>query len=123
VFADAGGLLPLIVGGSGLAGIGGLGATLYLLRAQRDDTVARAAKSLLEGSTGYTEGLRADLEAARAEIRSLSEKVEGMTTELRAARQDADSARTERDEAIARCDEIAALLGGRRFGDGTWEAS
>jgi uncharacterized protein (DUF3084 family) len=111
------GLLPLIVGGGGLAGLGALIATLYTLRANRDDTIARAAKTLVEGQGAYADDLKQDLEKARAEIRELTEKVEALTTETRAARQDANNARAERDEALTRVEELAVILAGRRRGD------
>lgn len=125
--------VQLLIGGAGIAGIGGLLATLYLLRANRDDTLARAARSLVEGSAGYTEDLREDLNAAREElhqaraeiarlteqIHELAAEVQGVTEQMVALRLERDRAIEDRDRALARVAEVHAELRSRRRTDPT----
>jgi hypothetical protein len=97
------GALPIILGGSGLVGLGGLFATFFLLRSQRDVNIADAAGRLVQASSTFTGSLD-------RRLGELTEEVRALRVELAIVRRERDAARRERDEALAQ-------LGGRRAHD------
>jgi septal ring factor EnvC (AmiA/AmiB activator) len=118
------GVLPVLIGGGGLAGIAAVIGTLFLSRSQRDLNLANAAGRLVDASdvlaTNLQEDLaaaRAELAGARAEITALSHQIAELnqtvgTTEVRVLRAEA-----ERDACHAEIRALRAQLGGRREGD------
>jgi septal ring factor EnvC (AmiA/AmiB activator) len=117
-------LLPVVVGGSGLAGLGAVGTALFLLRSQRDNNVADAAKKLVEGSTALATGVnvelastRDELASARGEIRELGERVTALSAQISEMRELLVHERDLRLKAEDERDQALAQLGGRRDGD------
>lgn len=104
-------LLPVLVSGGGLIGMGGLVATLYLLRAQRDDTIARAARQLVEGSASYNDDLREDLLACRRELREQKDHNRELTREMAVMHRDNIVLRSERDSARGERDALLFRVG------------
>jgi predicted RNase H-like nuclease (RuvC/YqgF family) len=104
-------VLPVLVGGGGLLGLGGLVATLYLLRAQRDDTIARAARALVEGAEGYNEDLREDLADCRRQVREQKDHNRELTREMAVMHRETIRLRSERDRARAERDAALFRLG------------
>jgi hypothetical protein len=62
------GVLPILIGGGGLAGIAAVIGTLFLSRSQRDLNLANAAGRLVDASDVLATNLQEDLAAARAEL-------------------------------------------------------
>ncbi len=110
-------LLPLLVGGGGLIGLGGLVATLYLLRSQRDSNIAKAANDLLQGSATFAGDLQEELATARVEIHALTDRVVDLTSQVGLLKDEIQALRAERDQAIAERDRARAQIGGRRKED------
>lgn len=110
-------VLPLIFGAGGLVGIGGLIATFYLLRSQRDNNIATAARQLVEGSSSFNTELQEELKRAREEIQQLTTKLDELTEQFDRLHDQLERSNRERDQAIRERDKALAKLGGRRGSD------
>jgi chromosome segregation ATPase len=111
------GLLPVLIGGGGLAGIAAVIGTLFLSRSQRDLNLANAAGRLVDASDVFATNLQEDLAAARAELTALSQQVTALNRTVGAFEIRVERAEAERDAALREVERLRAQLGGRREGD------
>lgn len=119
------GVLPILIGGGGIAGIAAIIGTLFLSRSQRDLNLANAAGRLVDASDVFATNLQEDLAAARAELAAARTEITALSTQVTALNRAVgafeirvERAEAERDDALREVERLRAQLGGRREGDG-----